>query len=111
MLYKRLQFAGKDSPEFEARARVLAVCGWSLHVMPPLRSAQLSRWDGRKAGGVDPHSAVLCCTTCGVRAGVWSFLPPVGDLGGPTGAFSIPWLPDQGWGLVKSKVSRTVTQR
>ena len=81
-----MQFAGKGSPGFEARARVLAVCGWSLHVMPPIGSAQLSRWDGRKAGGADPHSAVLCCATCGVRAGVWSFLPQVRDVDTPPGA-------------------------
>ncbi len=61
------------------------MCGWQLHVLPPLRSAQLSPWDGRRAAGVDPLRAVLCCTTCGVRAGVWAFLPQGVTLDSPAG--------------------------
>lgn len=68
---------------------MLAVCGWNLHVMPPPKSAQLLRWDGKKAAGADPHRAVLCCATCAVRAGVWSFLPLGKDFGSPAGAYSL----------------------
>jgi hypothetical protein len=69
---------------------VLAVCGWHLHLMAPVKSAQL-RWDDKKTAGVDPHRAVLFCTTCGVKAGLWFFLPLGSDLGNQAGTRRSDW--------------------
>ena len=67
--------AGKGSPEFEQRARLLAMCGWNMRLMAAPKSAELRPWDREKGQAANSHRAVLFCSTCGAQTGLWAFLP------------------------------------
>ena len=74
------------SAAFDARARMLALCGWDLKLMtaaPPAAAAdgsqqqrqqQAEEEDGLPAV-VGPESAALQCSLCSAKAGLWTFFP------------------------------------
>lgn len=69
------------SRDFDARARVLALCGWDLKVMLAGAAAAAggSEQQAEAAEGlpqqVGPESAALQCSLCAARAGLWAFFP------------------------------------
>lgn len=67
---------------FDARARVLALCGWDLHVLMAGAAAVsgTSAQPGKQAEPgeelplhVGPESAALQCSLCAAKAGLWAF--------------------------------------
>ena len=69
------QSAGKGSPAFEQRAKLLAMCGWDTRLMAAPKSAELRPWDRGKGQAANSHRAVLFCSACGAQTGLWAFLP------------------------------------
>ena len=69
------QFAGKGSPAFKQRVKLLAMCGWDTRLMAAPKSAELRPWDRGKGQAANSHRAVLSCSTCGAQTGLWAFLP------------------------------------
>lgn len=74
------------SRSFEARARLLALCGWDLRVMRAGTAAAAAAGEGeqqdQQADGsadlpphVGPESAALQCSLCAAKAGLWAFFP------------------------------------
>ncbi|KAL4443734.1 hypothetical protein ABPG75_011471 [Micractinium tetrahymenae] len=70
------------SRDFEARARVLALCGWDLKVMMVAAAAAAGSEQGQQAEAsedlplhVGPESAALQCSLCAAKAGLWAFFP------------------------------------
>ena len=70
-----LPCVGTGTVAFECRANLLAACGWTVRILPPSQSSELSRWDTKSATNIHCHQVVLLCTTCGAKAGLWSFIP------------------------------------
>lgn len=66
--------AARGSPAFEARARLLALLGWSLR---DLDGAARGGGGGAAGAGppATPGSAVLTCALCGASVGMWSSFP------------------------------------
>lgn len=62
---------------FKARVRMLALCGWDLRVVStaPAAAAGSAASTGSLPAHVGPESAVLACTLCGVKAGLWASFP------------------------------------
>ncbi len=108
---------------FDARARMLALCGWDLKLMtaaPPLAAAdadqqQQQQQRAEEEAGlpavVGPESAALQCSLCSAKAGLWNFFPqckpvvlqlPARRRGG-TGTLASPTA-----AVAKAAVSRNV---
>lgn len=110
------------STAFDARARMLALCGWDLKLMtaapPPAaadgsqqqRQQQAEEEDGLPAV-VGPESAALQCSLCSAKAGLWTFFPqckpvvlqPPARRRGGTGPLTPPSA-----AVAKAAVSRNV---
>ncbi|KAI7845018.1 hypothetical protein COHA_001384 [Chlorella ohadii] len=110
---------------FDARARMLALCGWDLKLMtaaPPLAAAdagqqqqQQQQQRGEEEAGlpavVGPESAALQCSLCSAKAGLWTFFPqckpvvlqPPARRRGGTGTLASPTA-----AVAKAAVSRNV---
>lgn len=56
-----------DSEAFQKRLRTLTLCGWTLEA--------LAGEGGEPSSRVGPESAMLSCTLCGARAGLWTYFP------------------------------------
>ncbi|PRW56570.1 Nuclear-interacting partner of ALK [Chlorella sorokiniana] len=72
------------SAAFDARARMLALCGWDLKLMtaamPPAggdgsQQQQQQAEDAGLPAVVGPESAALQCSLCSAKAGLWTFFP------------------------------------
>lgn len=74
--------AALGSPQFEARARMLALCGWDLKLLtaapPPAAAAaegeqqEQQRLLAALPTTVGPESAALQCSLCAAKAGLWA---------------------------------------
>ncbi|KAI3428218.1 hypothetical protein D9Q98_006598 [Chlorella vulgaris] len=72
------------TPQFEARARLLALCGWDLKLMTTAAPSDAIATENGSAGQqqqqdlpalVGPESAALLCSLCNAKAGLWTFFP------------------------------------
>ncbi|PSC71587.1 C3HC zinc finger-isoform 2 [Micractinium conductrix] len=74
------------SVAFEARARLLALCGWDLKLMSTAAKPAAGSGDAAADGAaarddhglpahVGPESAALECGLCSAKAGLWAFFP------------------------------------
>ena len=75
------------SAAFEARARLLALCGWDLKLISTAGKAAAGSSGAAAAGSpagqedhglpahVGPESAALECGVCSAKAGLWAFFP------------------------------------
>jgi hypothetical protein len=76
------------TPQFEARARLLALCGWDLKLMTAAAPSDAIATESGSAGQqqqqqqqqdlpalVGPDSAALLCSLCNAKAGLWTFFP------------------------------------
>ena len=74
------------SAAFEARARLLALCGWDLKLMSTAAKPAAGSGDAAADGAaarddhglpahVGPESAALECGLCSAKAGLWAFFP------------------------------------
>lgn len=84
--------APRGRPEFEQRQRLLAACGWNTRIMdfavggaaggPSAASPARAEGGGGGTGGgssggtaeVSSRQAVIYCTMCGAKHGLWTFL-------------------------------------
>lgn len=76
------------STAFDARARMLALCGWDVKLLtaapaPPAAAEGSQQQQGQQQADeeaglppvIGPESAALQCSLCSAKAGLWTFFP------------------------------------
>lgn len=73
LVLKHFLLAEKGSDDFGHRARVLAICGWDVKLLPENKMGPLVRWNSLTNRAENVDRAIIKCRLCGSKAGLWKF--------------------------------------